>query len=74
MIEGGYDCIFGSRFIKGSRVINYPIVKLFLNRLFNNLVMLLFRNNYNDYTNIFKMYSRVSINKISPILSDWKWH
>ena len=48
MIEGGYDCIFGSRFIKGSRVINYPIVKLFLNRLFNNLVMLLFRNNYND--------------------------
>ena len=70
MIEGGYDCIFGSRFIKGSRVINYPIVKLFLNRLFNNLVMLLFRNNYNDYTNIFKMYSRVSIIKISPIQSN----
>ena len=34
----GYDCVFGSRFIKGGKVENYPFVKYFLNRIFNNWV------------------------------------
>jgi dolichol-phosphate mannosyltransferase len=33
----GYDCVFGSRFIVGSQVIDYPIHKLILNRLANKL-------------------------------------
>ena len=29
--DDGYDCVFGSRFIKGGQVENYPFVKYFLN-------------------------------------------
>jgi dolichol-phosphate mannosyltransferase len=31
----GYDCVFGSRFIAGSSVENYPPVKLLVNRIVN---------------------------------------
>jgi dolichol-phosphate mannosyltransferase len=65
----GYDCAFGSRFIKGGRITNYPFVKLFLNRIFNNIVRLKTRYNYNDFTNIFKLYHRRSIEAILPIES-----
>ena len=34
-LNEGYDCVFGSRFIKGGGVIDYPKIKLFLNRLAN---------------------------------------
>jgi dolichol-phosphate mannosyltransferase len=27
MMEGNYDCVFGSRFIKGGKVIDYPLGK-----------------------------------------------
>ena len=40
-----YDAILGSRFLKGSRVLNYPIQKLILNRIFNYFVSLIFWNN-----------------------------
>ena len=32
------DAIFGSRFVKDSKVMNYPKIKLLLNRLANNLI------------------------------------
>jgi len=41
-LEEGYDCVFGSRFIKGSRIKNYPIVKLILNRIANYSIKILF--------------------------------
>lgn len=69
LIEGNYDCIFGSRFTVGSSVINYPIFKLLLNRIFNLIVKLISRNNFNDFTNIFKMYRRTAIEIIGPIES-----
>ena len=34
-LNEGYDCVFGSRFMRGSGVIDYPKVKLVLNRLAN---------------------------------------
>ena len=52
--EGNYDAILGSRFLRGSNVINYPLQKLILNRVFNYFVGFIFWNNYNDYTNAFK--------------------
>jgi dolichol-phosphate mannosyltransferase len=67
--EDGYDCAFGSRFIKGGRVKNYPIVKLILNRIFNTWVRVISGNRYNDFTNIFKVYHRRSIEAISPLNS-----
>ena len=53
----GFDCVFGSRFIKGSRVHDYPVHKLLLNRAANIFVSLLFGMRYNDVTNAFKCYA-----------------
>ena len=53
-LEGGYDCVFGSRFIRGWRVTDYPKFKLALNRLANLIIRALFVIRYNDVTNAFK--------------------
>lgn len=68
-MQEGYDCVFGSRFIKGSKVIDYPAHKLILNRLGNMLTMALFAIKYNDITNAFKLYRKEVINGVKPLLS-----
>jgi len=68
--DENYDCVFGSRFIKGGQIKNYPIVKLILNRIFNTWVKIISGYSYNDYTNIFKVYHRRAIETISPLNSD----
>ncbi|MGD9696623.1 MAG: glycosyltransferase family 2 protein [Thermoleophilia bacterium] len=65
----GVDCVFGSRFSPGGRVIDYPPLKLRLNRVANTLVRLLFNIRYNDITNAFKLYRREVIAGVSPLLS-----
>src|SRR5882672_4635564 len=54
----GYDCVFGSRFVKGGGVIDYPRVKLLINRGANLFLRILFRVKLNDVTNAFKAYRR----------------
>ena len=66
----GYDCAFGSRFMKGGQVKNYPIIKFVLNRIFNIWVRMRSGNKYTDFTNIFKVYHRRSIEAISPLDSE----
>jgi dolichol-phosphate mannosyltransferase len=68
MLEG-YDCVFGTRWSKGGRVYDYPRHKLFLNRLFNNIVRMLFGFKYNDVTNAFKLYKKETIDGVKPFLS-----
>ncbi len=68
-LQEGYECVFGSRFIKGSRVIDYPRHKLLLNRLANFFVKTLFALNYNDVTNAFKCYRREVIQGTQPLIS-----
>ena len=68
LIEG-YDCVFGSRFIKGGKVVDYPFHKLFINRLANLFIKVLFGLRYNDTTNAFKLYRREVIEGVQPILS-----
>ncbi len=68
-MEDGYDCVFGSRFIRGGKVIDYPVHKLILNRILNNLIRALFWINYNDTTNAFKMYRKEVIEGVKPFLS-----
>ncbi len=63
------DCVFGNRFTKGGKVINYPRNKLYLNRLANNLIRLVFRIKYTDCTNAFKLYSRDAVEGLKPFLS-----
>jgi dolichol-phosphate mannosyltransferase len=68
-LNEGYDCVFGSRFMKGGGVIDYPSVKLFVNRLANAFVRILFNHGLNDTTNAFKAYRKTVIDGIRPILS-----
>lgn len=69
MEKTGVDCVFGSRFIKGARVLDYPMFKLFLNRITNLFIQLLFGLKYNDTTNAFKLYRRNTIEGTKPFLS-----
>jgi len=68
-IHKGCDCAFGSRFIKGGKVIDYPVHKLILNRLVNFFIRVLFGIRYNDVTNAFKMYRAGVIPGLKPFLS-----
>jgi dolichol-phosphate mannosyltransferase len=64
------ECAFGSRFMPGSRVRDYPRLKLFINRVVNLLVIrTLFRIRYNDVTNAFKGYRAYVIDGCRPLLS-----
>jgi dolichol-phosphate mannosyltransferase len=65
-INEGYDCVFGSRFIKGSQVTNYPLVKLIVNRIVNRCIKLMFWTNLNDLTNAFKAYRTAVIRDCGP--------
>jgi dolichol-phosphate mannosyltransferase len=68
-LNEGYDCVFGSRFIKGGSVIDYPKIKLFLNRLANFFLKILFRIKLNDTTNAFKAYRREVIEGCQPLIA-----
>src|SRR3954454_8296224 len=70
LLEEGYDCAFGSRFLPGSHVYDYPRFKLAINRLVNWFIRLLFTHHYNDTTNAFKAYRREVIDHIQPLLSN----
>ncbi len=70
VLHSGYDCAFGSRFMPGATVENYPRFKLALNRLVNLSIRLLFRHGYNDTTNAFKAYRREVVEGIAPLLSN----
>jgi dolichol-phosphate mannosyltransferase len=68
-LQEGYDAVFGSRFIRGGKTINYPWLKMRINRLANGIVRLCFGIRYNDTTNAFKLYKRETINGLKPLLS-----
>ena len=70
MKSGDYDAIFGSRFLRNSKVTNYPLQKLLLNRIFNLIVSIVFLNTYNDYTNAFKIYKKTALIEIMPLISE----
>ncbi|MFA6959290.1 MAG: glycosyltransferase family 2 protein [Opitutaceae bacterium] len=67
--DEGYECAFGSRFIKGGRVTDYPRIKLLLNRLANFLVRVAFAIPLNDTTNAFKAYRRTVIDGCRPLIA-----
>jgi dolichol-phosphate mannosyltransferase len=69
LLEEGWDCAFGSRFMPGARVHDYPRLKYAINRLANQFIRILFRQRYNDTTNAFKAYRREVIETVQPLLS-----
>ena len=69
-IEEGFDCAFGTRFAPGAEVVDYPRLKLFLNRLGNKLIAFVTQVKYDDFTNGFKCYRREIINSIKPLFAE----
>lgn len=69
LLNDGWDAVFGSRFIRGGGVIDYPWLKMRVNRLANLFIRLLFNTKLNDTTNAFKAYRRSVINGCRPLLS-----
>ncbi len=64
------DAVLGSRFLKNSKIRNYPIFKMIINRIANNFIKIIFFSNYNDFTNAFKIYDRKVLLKLLPIVSE----
>lgn len=69
MLSKNVDCVFGTRFSKKSRIVDYPKLKLVLNRFANGFIQVLFGLRYNDVTNAFKLYRRTALDGLRPILS-----
>ena len=69
MEREGTDCVFGTRFSRGGRVIDYPQLKLTMNRGANLIIRLIFGMRYDDVTNAFKLYRREVIDGVRPLVS-----
>jgi dolichol-phosphate mannosyltransferase len=69
LLNEGWDAVFGSRFIRGGGLIDYPFHKLILNRMANWFLRFMFHSGVNDTTNAFKAYRRTVIEGCRPFLS-----
>jgi dolichol-phosphate mannosyltransferase len=69
VLEAGYDCAFGSRFMPGAVVQDYPRLKRYINRAVNTGLRVAFRHGYNDTTNAFKAYRREVVEQLQPLIS-----
>jgi dolichol-phosphate mannosyltransferase len=69
VLNEGYDCVFGTRFVPGGGVVDYPRLKLLLNRIANKVLQLFFRLEHNDITNAFKAYRKTTIDGCRPLLA-----
>ena len=69
MLDGDYDCVFGNRWGKEGKVVDYPKVKKHINRLANFIVRIVMGIRYNDTTNAFKLYKRETMEGLKPFLS-----
>jgi len=69
LITKKVDAVFGSRFIKGGKTIDYPRLKKIINRISNSIIRMVFRLKYNDTTNAFKMYRKETIEGLKPFLA-----
>lgn len=68
-LNKGYDCVFGSRFMRGGGTIDYPVVKKIVNRLANTFIRIIFHISLNDTTNAFKAYRREVIDGCRPLIA-----
>lgn len=69
LLNEGNDAVFGSRFLRGGGVIDYPRLKLAVNRLANFFIKILFATKLNDTTNAFKAYRRTVIDGCRPLIA-----
>lgn len=69
LVEKNVDCVFGTRFHRDAKVYDYPALKLFINRMANFFIRMVFGFQYNDTTNAFKLYRKHVIQGVKPFLS-----
>ena len=70
IVTNNLDAVFGSRFIKGGKTVDYPIIKLILNRIGNLLAKFLMWSDLNDFTNGFKIYKKNTLIGLYPLISE----
>ena len=68
-LNEGWECVFGSRFMKGGGTIDYPWTKLVFNRAANKFLQFLFNIDLNDTTNAFKAYRKTVIDGCRPLIA-----
>jgi dolichol-phosphate mannosyltransferase len=68
-LNEGWDCAFGSRFVRGGGTIDYPWFKLVLNRMANFFIRVVFAVRLNDTTNAFKAYRKTAIDGCRPLIA-----
>jgi len=59
-----YDLLISSRYLKNSKIINWPISRKIFSKLSNILAQLMLRVDVSDYTNGFRIYSSNAVNII----------
>ena len=59
-----YDLLISSRYLKNSKIINWPVSRKIFSKLSNILAQLTLRVNVTDYTNGFRIYSSNAVNII----------
>ena len=69
MAEQNVDCVFGTRWSRGGKVVDYPVIKRMVNRLANSIIRVVIGISYNDTTNAFKLYKRHTVEGVKPFLS-----
>ena len=69
LLNQGYHAVFGSRFITGGEVVDYPWLKRMVNRMANAFLKTMFRHGLNDTTNAFKAYRRETLDGCRPFLA-----
>ena len=68
--EKNLDAVLGSRFIKGGKIVDYPYIKLFFNRIGNLMAKFLLWTDLNDFTNGFKIYKKDTLLSLYPLVSE----
>lgn len=72
-IENGYDLAVGSRLLPMSRVINRPLKREILSRMYNFLMHLLFATKFSDAQCGFKAISGTAARALLPSVIDNEW-
>lgn len=70
-VKNGADVAVGSRFSRGSVLLNYPFTKIIANRAFHCLANILLGKHFRDLTNNLKILKREAAEKITIEFNDF---
>lgn len=62
--EQGYDMVVGSRYARGSRIVNWPLMRRVFSRLANRFARLVLGVPISDYTNGYRCYTKSALQRI----------